>query len=448
MKILIYGDYGCISGFSKVINKLVEGFRKELPSFTEIDVMALNYYGKETTKGNLTFFSAYEAQKRIKGDEKDTYGRLAFLDRINKVWYDKILVINDLQVIAPLYNFLSLIKDKNLKSHDLRQEYIFYFPVDSEITRSEIVNPMIKNCDINVFDTLITYCHFGKGNLNKALKSFLPSKYFEMQDKIKIIPHGIEKPKEFITEEEREKIRTEYFHVSKGDFLIGQINRNCVRKDYPGSLLAYKYFLDLKRLDGEDTRKYKYYIHASPTDPFGFDLFSILANLDIDPQNVIITPPDFNENKGSETVEKMGMHKIYQCLDLFLTTTMAEGWGLTPCEAVANRVPVIAPSHTSFKEIFFDNKIFQTVFPLKNITETFINDLSNRKRYKCDFVETAYVLDATIKRIRSMPSQHETDLKEASDKIINQMNWENIIKEWLPYIKESRLISLRKNILN
>lgn len=46
------------------------------------------------------------------------------------------------------------------------------------------------------------------------------------------------------------------------------------------------------------------------------------------------------------------LNELYNLSNVFLTTSMAEGWGFTPCEAALAGCPVLAPRHTSFIEIF------------------------------------------------------------------------------------------------
>ncbi len=46
------------------------------------------------------------------------------------------------------------------------------------------------------------------------------------------------------------------------------------------------------------------------------------------------------------------LNELYNLSNVFLTTSIAEGWGFTPCEAALAGCPVLAPRHTSFIEIF------------------------------------------------------------------------------------------------
>lgn len=54
---------------------------------------------------------------------------------------------------------------------------------------------------------------------------------------------------------------------------------------------------------------------------------------------------------GSEHLTPQYLNKIYNACDLYFTTTLGEGWGLTLHEAAACRIPIVAPLVTSFIEM-------------------------------------------------------------------------------------------------
>ena len=73
-------------------------------------------------------------------------------------------------------------------------------------------------------------------------------------------------------------------------------------------------------------------------------------------------------------------------MDCFVTTTTAEGWGLSVVEAMACKVPVIAPMHTSLKEITNDGNL---VYPVKELKpNVFVQDYE-KIRMQSDVQEVA-----------------------------------------------------------
>ncbi|NCY12365.1 MAG: glycosyltransferase, partial [Burkholderiaceae bacterium] len=55
---------------------------------------------------------------------------------------------------------------------------------------------------------------------------------------------------------------------------------------------------------------------------------------------------------------------MYNASDLYVTTTLGEGWGLTLTEAMATRTPVICPISTSFIEMTDNGK---RVYAVENL---------------------------------------------------------------------------------
>lgn len=54
------------------------------------------------------------------------------------------------------------------------------------------------------------------------------------------------------------------------------------------------------------------------------------------------------------------LNELYNCADVFLTTTIGEGWGYTPCEAILAGTNVLVPNHTAYLEIFDTIQTYRT----------------------------------------------------------------------------------------
>ena len=75
------------------------------------------------------------------------------------------------------------------------------------------------------------------------------------------------------------------------------------------------------------------------------------------------------------------MNQIYNACDLFLTTTLGEGWGLFLNECFMTMLPVVAPLHTSIKEI---SKNGQYIYGVDEFIPISIVD-DNTKRDMCHY---------------------------------------------------------------
>lgn len=160
-----------------------------------------------------------------------------------------------------------------------------------------------------------------------------------------VIYHGCE-PGVFypLEEEERREYRKKYFGiVDDSVFLALNVNRNQVRKDLARSMAAFHLF----HLECPGSR---YYLHAKQQDFGGNVVFQAKAlGLQTEGENseIIFSPKDYNETSGYPRDE---LNRVYNCSDVFFTTSTGEGWGFSTTEAMAAGVPFIGPSNTVFRE--------------------------------------------------------------------------------------------------
>ena len=133
-------------------------------------------------------------------------------------------------------------------------------------------------------------------------------------------------------------------------------------------------------------------------------------------------PDGFNENKGFDIST---LNEIYNTFDCYITTTTAEGWGLTVTEAMATKTPVICPIHTSLKEITNDGDI---VIPI-NILHPIVYTKDYEKiRYKSDIGNVLRAMEFALKEDKKNLAT------ESYDKVV-KLNWKNISLQFLEAIK-------------
>ena len=124
------------------------------------------------------------------------------------------------------------------------------------------------------------------------------------------------------------------------------------------------------------------------------------------------------------------MNELYNSLDCFVTSTTAEGWGLTVTEAMSCGLPIICGLHTSLNEITNNGEL---VYGCKNLVPFIQNEDGENIRLKlhpdevCEKMIQVY-LDVVEKNQRRY--DYSQKLKEYSwDAIANQ--WKTAFEELL-----------------
>jgi hypothetical protein len=272
-----------------------------------LDIIAINHFGEPYNEEDGTYvISAVKSASK-----KDDFGRFSFLKILKESdEYDGIFIIQDLGVILPITSILKTIIDEKIANNKKQFKSIFYFPVDA---------PLIEKLTdgLEFFDSIVAYTEYGR----KEVLKHKP----ELKKKIKVIPHGNNSKHFFpLPQNEVLEFRKEYFGKNADKFIITNINRNQPRKDIPTTIFS---FIEAKKQweENQIEKEPFLYLHMHPKDPMGWDIRCILAQTDL------IESKDFKildihlANNGA-SIEML--NKIYNASDVYLTTTLGEGWGL------------------------------------------------------------------------------------------------------------------------
>jgi glycosyltransferase involved in cell wall biosynthesis len=416
-KIFCLFDYKAFTGFSTVSTNIKNELKKHFGNDLQLDICAINYFGEPLEEEDGTYvISAIKSATK-----KDDFGRLGFMKVLkDSNEYDGIFIIQDLGVICPIIQILKTIKEEKQRNNQKNFKSIFYFPVDCKL-----VDKLTEGLEF--FDCLVTYTEFGR---NEVLR-FKP----ELKTKIKVIPHG-NNPKDFypIPKNEINSFRKEYFGENANKFIIGNVNRNQPRKDLPTTIFA---FIDAKNRWKKECKGAEpfLYLHCHPKDPMGWDLRGLFLQTDlIEGKDYQLLDTETANNGASVEI----LNKIYNSLDLFVTTTLGEGWGLSITEAMATKTPILCPNTTSFIEIT-DNGRRASVL---DVQVPYCNTIDNVIRYQCDYTEVA---DSII-HIANVLSTEKDDLGfkemlenkiEKAYKYVNSLSWKEVCKSWVKYFKET-----------
>jgi glycosyltransferase involved in cell wall biosynthesis len=124
-------------------------------------------------------------------------------------------------------------------------------------------------------------------------------------------------------------------------FIVGNVNRNQVRKRWD---LTIRYFAEwVRRRKPENAWLF---LHTAPTGDDGIDARQLMSyygkGISGGLNLAIVQPPTFYGNSEEH------MRATYCAMDVDVTTSQGEGFGLTTIEAMACGVPCILPEHSAF----------------------------------------------------------------------------------------------------
>jgi glycosyltransferase involved in cell wall biosynthesis len=405
--LLFFGDFGCTTGFANVSKELIENWAKD--KNLKIVVFAINDYGKEPYD-YLPNVKVIPAMSSVLADEPkdDVYCRLQFLRLLMHNDFDVVFCLNDIEIFNEMGEHLRNVKNEKRKQNKPSFKSMVYFPIDSEPRPVDL-----KILDF--FEEAITYTEYAKSVLTPLTT---PSN----AKKIKVIPHGCN-TKEFYPLSEEEKLKAKLEIVGEGNeetFLFGTVNRNSARKDLGSLVLGFSTF---KRNSEANA---VLYLHCNPLDPSGINIHRLCERLGLRVGVDIILPKSHSENKGCDNVE---LNRIYNAFDCFITTTTAEGWGLTVTEAMATKTLVVCPQHTSLTEITEAGN--NTISFMFNQANVFVNDFE-----KIRFTTNPHEVTNLLGIVYNLKHDEEEVQIIAQEKVerayekVKGLKWENVAKEF------------------
>jgi glycosyltransferase involved in cell wall biosynthesis len=314
-KVLAWGDSPLsTTGMGKVNHEILKRIAdtKEY----EITFVGVHYFGNAYDKKEYPYTMVIADP-----DKKDMLGRFTFLSILSSQKWDIVFTHTDIV-------YANSVCDTILEQRDQTGfKWVCYSPIDND----QLLLEEIKS--FNLADFSATYSKFGKNVITDLDK--------EVGDKVSAMWLGTDLDKfKPVTADEKQNLRKEIFKIEDDStFLILNVNANRSRKDLPRTILAFKKFSD--RYPNSIL-----YIHAPQRD-YGGDLEYIAKKTGISSDKIYFNPT-LNSVHG---IDEDRMRTIYGCADAVMSTSMAEGWGLSCTEAFACGIPTLFPRHTSLIEI-------------------------------------------------------------------------------------------------
>jgi glycosyltransferase involved in cell wall biosynthesis len=273
-----------------------------------------------------------------------------------------------------------------------------YFPIDAGPLDGAWIEHAIARLTVPV-----VYTEFGKHEVVKMAP--------ELEDKLMIIPHGIDLNK--------------FYPISKGkaaalmgntvnplDWIVFNGNRNQPRKRLDLTIKGFAKFAEDK------PSNVKLYLHTGLIDA-GFPIDRMMNRVGMG-RRLYITSPNLSPASGV-TTERLNW--IYNCCDVGINTSVGEGWGLVPFEHAATGAPQIVPDNSASAEVFGEGR--GLLLPCREETVTTPKILTEGRVTTVDAVADAlqYAYDSP------------EDMEERAEKMFDyinlpKFNWGNIAMQW------------------
>jgi glycosyltransferase involved in cell wall biosynthesis len=280
-------------------------------------------------------------------------------------------------------------------------KYIYYFPVDGDLA------PEWVNNSVAVADYPVAYTKYGQQQVKKCAGLKVPYIYHGVDTKV-FYP---------LTKKERDEFRASFLKAKPRDFVVTNVNRNTARKDIPRTIIAWR---ELKK----KVRNAKLYLHMDMTDPVGYDLLTFVKH-HMPPEiedDIIYPDPGFMKRLG---LPKQAMRSIYGASDVVISTSLGEGWGLSTTEAMAFKVPVVMPKHTSSTEIIGENGLRGHLADCDNFYV-----LRQHDNYQERPLVSVPDLNSRIRNVAANPAIAKKKVDAAYRWVKQNCDWDKIAEQW------------------
>jgi D-inositol-3-phosphate glycosyltransferase len=400
--ILCMFDYQANTGFATVSQNIIRELEEAFGDRLYMDIIAVNYFGDPIVTTRKKVYSAVNTDGK-----HDAFGRNQFLAMLATFDYDGVFIINDLGVVSPIIEIMEHIKAEKKKKKKKAFKSIFYFPIDAPHLQHEFSK-------LHFFDLLVPYTEFAR----KQILQHRP----ELASKMKVILHGVNH-KDFgvMSPIDKKEFRDAYFGDNANRFIIGNVNRNQPRKGIPETIFGFDEYRQRHNPDA------LLYLHMHPKDELGYNIRLICDQLGLEENKHYMFPA---QELIDEQPEPGFLSCIYNALDVYLTTTTGEGFGLTILEAMQCGCPVIAPYNSSIMEISgydIDKNRIHLLFEQFPMAQHFDNII----RYQCDPLEVA----EKINEVRNMDWRKDRTIENALE-YSQSLNWKIVCQRWVEEFKK------------
>lgn len=393
IRILLHTDTPCLySGLARCGRELAKRFLET----TEI----IN--NKQTRKFELAYAGWHHQPKRHEYSyfiyplgKGTNHEAREFKDILSDFKPDVLLSIGDIwnftKVVDVIYNY----KEKN----DLK--WVLWLTVDGENW-----HPAWKRT-LNLANEVCVFSEFGRKEVRRLI-DFDPE----------VIYPGVDKSTfRKIDVDFKAKNKELPFDI-KNTFIVLNINQNTDRKNIPLTLESFAEF-------AKDKEDVFLMLVTNPDDPYGFDLWNMIENLNLK-RKVAITK-EAGPSKGM-TDEKLNL--LYNLSSVSVNTSIGEGLSLPALEAMAVGLPVIATDYAAISELIDEGGGFKL-----DIAAYLwgYNGIRRAIASKDDLIKKLTILYNDYKADKSL----KTSISEKSAKFTDLLSWDNTAKKLADVIEKT-----------
>ena len=335
MKVLLLTDAGCATGFSRVSHSIGERLVEDYGY--EISVLAVNYRGdawpcERPGHVHSTPLRLYVPTIR---DAKDIYGKSRVIEMLGKVEPEVVVMLFDPQVL------LSFLYDN---PYDPEKVLLRYRPILSYIPDDGINLPTAWTIIVPQVTNVVAMSKWGQQAYQSSELVYHgvdPEVFWPIWEKPKVASNGT------VCKTKADCKRA--FGFDPDHFLVGRVDTNSGRKDYPALIKA---LWPLMRKYGDIDAHF----HCEDQGPTaGIRMQALLSReaATVDPKRFHF-PGLHNSFEGWPLAD---LNVLYSAFDCFVSTSRGEGFGLTLLEAAACGTPIIAQNVSAIPEVVGDGGI-------------------------------------------------------------------------------------------
>jgi D-inositol-3-phosphate glycosyltransferase len=297
-RLIWIGDAGVPTGFATVTHAILH----HLHQTWDVIVSGVNYDGGQHDYP-YTILPAC--------DGGDMWGIDRFADLCAESEPDVVVINNDWWNVAAF-----------LKHAPTGVKIVGYMPVDAAH-----LNPSDMR-ELAALDAAVWYTEFGHDQAGLA----------GFEGKRHVIPHGIDatvwRPADKVAARQLLGLS-----LPENAFLVGNVNRNQPRKRLDVSI---RYFANW--IHGKNVTDAWLLLHCAKQD-VGWDLERVASFYGVQDRLVLTGPEELRQS-----ADAFALRHVYSALDVQISTTLGEGWGLTTMEGMACGIPQVVPDWAALGE--------------------------------------------------------------------------------------------------